>query len=364
MFMDNYIDMLSPLGITALTPVQEKVIPLLSSGKSILFQADTGTGKTFAYLLPLIRRIEGGGCPAVIIVAPTLELSSQIKRMARQVSSMKTAILCGSSPLKRQIDTLKEKPDIVIGSAARLCALIRLKKLKTSSLIAVVFDEVDRLVKKDTIDDTKALLCAIPCGLQIIGCSATVTKKARELFDGIDVVELPSEDVLTSRVEHWAIFAQRRDKIDTLRSLLRALGSAKVLVFASRGYDVDKITSLLSSRGVECEGLYAKTDKQRRKVALDRFRSGKVRILITSDIAARGMDISGITHVVQMDIGEEVNDFIHRAGRTGRAGTHGVNVVIGDEAQLRRLSVIEKQLSIVVHPKALSSGKIVSPSQY
>jgi ATP-dependent RNA helicase DeaD len=356
---------LSSLSIITPTPVQAKVIPELLAGKSMLFQSETGTGKTFAYLLPLIQNNEEKEniehAVRILICAPTLELASQIRDAAKSVTTLKTALFLGGAPLKRQTDILKEKPEIVIGNPARLLELIKLKKLKTAGLTAAVFDEVDRLVKRESKDDTEELFKALPEHIQIIGASATITNAVRQFFTGLDSIVMPQENVLRERITHWAVYAEQRDKIDMLRSLLAAVQPEKTLIFTSRPDQVENILSKLKYKDIECEGLYAKETKQVRKAALDRFRSGKNRILVTSDLAARGLDIPNISHIIQMDLPEDEDFFIHRAGRTARAGKTGINIVIGGEYEMRKFSILEKKLKITVYPKILYGGKVVAP---
>lgn len=356
---------LAALSITEPTPVQEKVIPVLLAGKSLLFQSETGTGKTFAYLLPFIQKFESSPrddhAVRLIVCAPTLELASQIRDAARTVTSLKTALFLGGSPLRRQTDLLKEKPEIVIGNPARLLELIQLKKLKVNALEAAVFDEVDRLVKRETRDDTEALLRTFPKTVQIAGCSATVTGAVRQFFAGLDNIVLPADDVLREKITHWALYAEQRDKIDTLRSFIQAVKPERALVFTSRADQVENIVTKLQFKKIPCEGLHAKEDKQDRKAALDRFRSGKCSILVTSDLSSRGLDIPGISHIIQMDLPEDDDFFIHRAGRTARAGKTGINVVIGDEYEMRKYAALEKKLGLTVYPKVLYGGVLQAP---
>ena len=217
-------------------------------------------------------------------------------------------------------------------------------------------------------DDTIALAGLIPHEAQIAACSATMKKSLsaalHKAADRImEDVTLPLEDVLKKRITHLALFSQQRDKIDTLRSFLAAVKPEKVLVFTSKLDQVSLITARLQAKKVDCLGLHAKSDKLERKQAIDRFKSGKLPVLITSDLSSRGLDISGITHIIQMDMPSNDDFFIHRAGRTGRAGKEGVNLVIGDEWELKQLAKLEKKLGFIVHPKQLSSGKLLDPLQ-
>ena len=361
----NIQEKLKTLSITEPTPVQNEIITRISAGENVLFQSETGTGKTFAYLLPLIDKLDSltdNQRVRVIVVAPTFELASQINAACKTVSNHKSALLIGGAPVKRQIEVLKEKPEIIIGTAARLVELIRLKKLKTDGLLAIVFDETDRLVKKEAVEDTSELRELVPAKTQIIACTATINKQTKIFFADAKDVVMPPEDVLRKRIEHWAIYAETRDKIEKLRKFLNAEKPTKALIFTSRADQVENIYNKLTYKKVECSCLHAKTDKQKRKTAIDHFRSGKSKILITSDLAARGLDIPDVSHIIQMDLPSDDDFFIHRSGRTARAGKNGINVVIGDEYEMRHYAQLEKKLGIIVYPMDIYNGKVMKCS--
>jgi len=362
LLLNNSIqEKLAALNISNPTAVQNEIIPQILEGKDILFQSETGTGKTFAYLLPLINKIEENDdiqSPKIIVIAPTIELASQINSACKTVSSRKSALLVGGAPLKRQIEILKEKPQIIIGTAARLNELIRLKKLKVDKIIAIIFDETDRLVKKELYDDTAELKNLMPQNCQIIACSATLNNPTKKFFYGIDSVTLEPENILKDRITHWAIYAETRDKIDTLRKFLLAEKPTKALIFTSRADQVENIYNKLTYKKIECVCLHAKTDKQKRKSAIDRFKSGKEKILVTSDLAARGLDIQEVSHIIQMDLPNDEDFFVHRCGRTARAGKKGINVVIGDEYEMNHYAQLEKKLGLCVYPKEIYNGKV------
>ena len=201
----------------------------------------------------------------------------------------------------------------------------------------------------------------MPKECQIIGCSATINKPARIFFADAENIKMEDEFILSKKIEHWAIYAELREKIDFLRKFLAAENPGKALIFTSRSDQVENIYKKLTYKHIDCAALYAKADKQERKSAIDRFRSGKCKILITSDLGARGLDIPDITHIIQMDLPEDDDFFIHRAGRTARAGKNGINVVIGDEFELRRYAALEKKFGLTVYPKQIRNGKITKP---
>ena len=385
---EEIIQRLSAAGITSPTAVQQKIMPLVAEGKNLMFQSETGTGKTFAYLLPILQRLcdnpKSSNPVRVLVASPTYELASQIKAQVRLVSDVKCALCIGGAPISRQVELLKEKPQIVIGGPARLLELIHLKKLKADAVETLVLDEADRLLSPELRNDTEGLLERLPRRVQLIGNSATVSdytrkvlQNARDAIDraseekapaesgkasgskdsagkistdmaangnkdagakdsgntpadqnpadrkqadrkqaasAIEFVTLPTEDVLRKRITHVAIFAERRDKIDTLRSFINAVKPKKLLVFTAKSDQIENIASKLRYRKLECEALSAKIGKQERKSAIDRFRSGKVTILVTTDLASRGLDIPDVTHVVQLDLPQTADFFIHRAG--------------------------------------------------
>ncbi|MDR0321014.1 MAG: DEAD/DEAH box helicase [Treponema sp.] len=391
-----FIGRLEERSITKVTDIQRKIIPPLAEGESIFFSSATGTGKTFAYLLPLLSRLliekTERSLPRLLIIAPTLELCSQISAeldFLLKETDLHSSLLIGSVNIERQIENLKKtKPDIIVGNPNRLVVLAKKRIIKFNNLQSLVLDEADRLVSDEMISDTSELCKIIlqetkkaDIKLIITACSATMNKKYREkLFSicgrTIPFVESEDNEILREKIEHWAIFSEKRKKDQALRSLLAAIktnkkGKAgkkkiKALVFTSRGDEASLILSRLQYHHVPSAGLFGKAGKKtlssaERKAALETFRQGSVDALISTDLAARGLDIPGITHVIALDVPSDSEVYIHRCGRTGRAGKRGIMVTIGDETQMRLLAVMEKKLKIRVQPKEMYYGKVCDP---
>jgi len=378
---------LSQKSITIPTSVQCRVIPLLLEGKSAVFRSSTGTGKTFAYLLPAIQRLAinaneaGSGAryqgPSILIIAPTLELCSQIKKEADFLLPQSSALLIGSVRMDRQIDTLKKsKPLIAVGNPGRLLALSKMGKLNLKNLRFLVLDEADRLTVEESIEETIELLSRIENnnGLTIAACSATVSKKTTGLlgnvFNNSEYIECDEHEILRERIEHWAFFSERRQKIQTLRSLLAAIKSKKpkfkALVFTASGDEAEKVASNLKFHNVPAAGLFGKSyrkpmDTRERKKAYELFLCGNINVLVSTDLAARGLDVPDLSHIIALDVPADSEIYTHRAGRTGRAGRKGKMISIGDESQLRRLASLEKKLKIIVRPKQLYRGLVCDP---
>jgi len=361
--------------------IQEKTIPLLLQNKNLVFSSPTGTGKTYAYLLPMLGKIteEPRKTVQCLIAAPTYELCSQIKNetdFLLQGTGINSALVIGQTGLTRQIDNLKKSaPAVVIGNAGRLLLLVKMGKLSLKNLRFVIYDEGDRLVSDELLEETRQLAELIYHETaekpQLVSCSATFSVKNLERLKTctgaeFTVLECPGT-LLKDKIEHWAIFSETRMKTGTLRSFIAAAnpgnkkGSFKALVFIGRAGDVGRIVSRLQAGGLGATGLFGDMNNRSRRQSLEDFRSGRVKILVASDLSARGLDIQGISHVIALDPGTDTEAYIHRAGRTARAGKKGIMVTIGNEAEMRRLASFEKKLGIAVYPKILSGGRIVAP---
>jgi superfamily II DNA/RNA helicase len=372
------IDRLAERQIREPTDIQKRVIPPLLAGENVLFSSATGTGKTFAYLLPVLQRLftplsgdPAGGRregPACLIAAPTYELCSQIKGELDFLlsSPRQSALLIGSANLGRQIGGLKkDKPALVVGNPGRLLQLTRMGKLSLRSIRFLVLDEGDRLVSEELFAETRELMALVNPDRQSLSCSATIPPPSRERllpFLGANprVETSDAAELLRGSIEHWAIFSEGRRKIGTLRSFLAAVAPRKALIFADRAGQAGNVLSQLQYHHVPAAGLYGDMEKQARKQALEDFRRGTTPLLVTSDLASRGLDINGVSHVIALDVPSRGDAYIHRAGRTARAGKKGIMVSIGDEEEMRRLAGLEKKLGIVIYPKELYRGKLYS----
>ena len=388
--LPRFLDRLAERSIQRPTAVQRLVIPPLLEGKNVIFRSATGTGKTFAYLLPFLQKIfpENGLAdgeipanrgPKLLVCAPTFELCSQIKaeiefllkKVPDTISQTVpgTALLIGSVSIDRQIESLKKnKPLIVVGNPGRLLLLAKTGRLKFGNLRFLALDEADRLTADDCREEMSALVRIIAgesASPTVAACSATVSAKIKEALHPLLAkslfIETDEQEILREMIEHWAFFSESRRKTQTLRSFLAAAKPKKALVFTGRSFEAGKIVASLQYHHIGAEGLFSGMDKKNRKNAVERFRSGKAQVLISSDLAARGLDIPGISHVVALDVPESKDAYIHRAGRTGRAGKKGIMVSIGDEIEMNRLASLEKKLGIKVCPKELYGGRVGDP---
>ncbi|MDL2229825.1 DEAD/DEAH box helicase, partial [Treponema sp. OttesenSCG-928-L16] len=230
----------------------------------------------------------------------------------------------------------------------------------------LVLDEGDRLVMDELLEESGELVSLCPGRRQSVSCSATMSAKSRErllplLGEGAGFVESTGETVLTEHIIHWAFFAEGRKKHGMLRSFLAAERPKKALVFIDRGSQIGRLAADLQYHKTAAAALYGGMEKKARKQAIDDFRSGRVSVLVTSDLSARGLDIPDITHIIALDVPSGADAYIHRSGRTARAGRRGTMVSIGDELEMKRLASLEKKLGITVYPKVLYQGRVCAP---
>jgi superfamily II DNA/RNA helicase len=246
--------------------------------------------------------------------------------------------------------------------------LLNARKLKLSGIEYLILDEADRLISEEQAEETGELLRRVNPSAVKIACSATLSPKNRlrlnALLGDAPVYESDEQEILRNNILHWAVWAEDRDRINTLRSFLSAARPKKALVFAERAVLIDEIVSKLSHHKYNTAGIYSGMDKKARKNALENFRLGRVKVLVSSDLAARGLDIENVTHIVTMGVNPDAEVYIHRAGRTARAGKKGTMVSIGSEKDLRNLRLIEKKLGLVVYPKILYKGMICQPEEF
>ena len=330
-------------------PIQEQLVPAALEGKDVIAQSPTGTGKTLAYVIPLLRFAEERpNETSGLILAPSQELAIQITDVVRewvQGTDVTVTPLIGGANIKRQMERLKKKPSIVVGTPGRVQELIDMKKLKMHTVLHIVLDEGDQLLESRERKDVASIIRATDDRRQLILVSATVTEAiervANEWMTDPVRFHVTAEDLPKSgEIVHSFIKAEQRDKLPILRGLANVEG-LHALAFMNNVDQVVIKQLQLSDKNVPIGILHGELSKQEREKTLREFRQGKLRILLSTDVAARGLDIDGLTHVIHVDVPREEEQYIHRSGRTGRAGKDGEVLSllsIREEKDYRRLT--------------------------
>ena len=358
---------LADQGISRPTPIQAAAVPVVLSGRDAFISSETGTGKTLAYLLPLAGSIEPGSSDLqVLVLAPTHELAMQIYRTALELAGaaglgLRVQALIGGVAVKRQLEQLKRKPHLVVGSVGRIQHLIELRKLKAQRLKAVVVDEMDRLLAGDNQAPTLAVVRATPRERQLVFVSATGRTEslsaAQKLAPAMEVVRVGGDRV-SPTIEHLFLVCEEREKPVMLRKLLHALEPERTIVFAHTTARSESLSTMLTHHKLSVADIHGTKDKLGRKKALEDLRSGRVRVLIASDLAARGLDIAGVTHVFNVDVPTQAKDYLHRVGRTGRVGEAGLAVSLVTDQEMGRIRRFERELGISISPVKVSRGQV------
>jgi superfamily II DNA/RNA helicase len=355
-------------GITEPMPIQVEALPVLLAGKDAYINSETGTGKTLAYLLPLFCRMDAAlAATQALVVAPTHELAIQIQRQACDLAQnagmpIRTLLLIGGTVMQRQLDKLKKKPQLVVGSPGRILELIAMGKLKVNAVRAVVVDEADRLLAGDSLDYTRKIVRAVPGKRQLVFVSATerpeCTREVDALAPGLAMLRAGAAPVNVN-IEHAYLTCEERDKPDLLRKLIHALKPERAIVFVHRNESAEMVASKLAHHQVPAADLHGAFDKNERKQAMDGFRSGTIKVLIASDVAARGLDIKGVTHIFNFDAPTESKAYLHRVGRTARAGAKGYALSLMNDQEVRLVRRYQSELGITMAHVRVREGAVI-----
>jgi ATP-dependent RNA helicase DeaD len=368
---EDLANRLSEFGINAPSPVQEQTIPLLLEGRDVIAASQTGTGKTLAYLLPLLQTINPEQkVVQKLVLAPTQELAMQILREAERYGEhrgIRVMGLIGGAAIKRQIDKLREHPQLVVGTPGRIRELIGLRKLKMHEVSTIVLDEADQMFQLSGAGEVTKIVSSALRSRQLVMLSATIGPETkalanREMKNPAEVGIAPG--VMTAEsLEHHYVVTEERNKIDMLRRVIRHYNPDKAIVFVNATDDIAEVEAKLNHLGLTAAALYGDADKVTRSNVLSRFREGKFRVLVASDVAARGLDIENLSLVVSFDPAFDSEHYVHRAGRTGRMGKRGLSVTIVTEQQTFIMRKFARELDITLEEREMVGGKALAADE-
>ncbi len=330
---------LEDMGFTQLTEIQQKAIPLILDGKDVIGKSQTGSGKTVAFGVPAINAIDpemNKKYTQVLVLCPTRELAMQacgeIRKLTKFTHGIKTLAIYGGQPLGRQIPLLRQGCQIVVGTPGRVMDLIRRKALKLSNLKMIVLDEADEMLNMGFREDIETVLKAVPEERQTVLFSATMPKEIMDIVDQYQkepqLVEVKKSQMTVDTIKQYYIECPKGKKSDVLCKLLELYNINLSIVFCNTKKMVDELTASLQEKGIMAEGLHGDMRQRERDKVMAAFRKGKANMLIATDVAARGIDVNNVDAVINYDIPTQTEYYVHRIGRTGRAGKEGVSFTL------------------------------------
>ena len=343
------IDSLVKMNFQSPTGIQTETIPYVFSGIDILAQAQTGSGKTGAFGIPIVDMVRKSEELQSLILAPTRELAQQVGEQLRLMSrakGLKVSIIFGGTSIERQIQDLKKRPQIVVGTPGRVIDHINRRTLKLDSLTHLVLDEADEMLNMGFIEDVRFILSKITSNHQTLLFSATMPKTilelSKEFMKNYKLIKTMSDEDLNPDITEYATIARENEKLETLIGFLDVQNPNLAIVFGRTKRRVDELSSALIAKGYLAEGLHGDITQSKRLEILRKFKNNSLQILVATDVAARGIDISDVTHVYNFDIPQDTESDTHRLGRTGRAGKSGVAVTFLNPIEMPYLKDIEE----------------------
>ena len=341
---------LQRMGFEEATPIQAETIPLGLENKDVIGQAQTGTGKTTAFGVPMIDKIDySKDIIQGIIIAPTRELAIQVSEELYKIGYGKRArvlSIYGGQDINRQIRALKRPPHIIVGTPGRLLDHINRKTLRLDHVQMVVLDEADEMLNMGFIEDIESILAQVPEEHQTLLFSATmpapIQRIAERFMHEPQVIRVKAKEMTVSLIDQYYIETQERNKFDVLTRLLDIQSLELAIIFGRTKRRVDELAEALNLRGYNAEGIHGDLSQAKRMSVLRKFKEGNLDVLVATDVAARGLDISGVTHVYNFDIPQDPESYVHRIGRTGRAGNAGVAITLITPREKSYLHVVER----------------------
>ena len=336
-------------GFETPSPIQEQTIPLALKGKDVIGQAQTGTGKTAAFGLPTLNKIDvTNQVVQALVIAPTRELAVQSQeelfKFGRE-KGVKVRSVYGGSSIEKQIKALKSGAHIVVGTPGRLLDLIKRKALKLDSVETLILDEADEMLNMGFLDDIEAIIERVPESRQTLLFSATMPEAIKRIgvkfMKEPEHVKIAAKELTTELVDQYYIRVKENEKFDTMTRLMDVDQPELSIVFGRTKRRVDELTRGLKLRGFRAEGIHGDLDQGKRLRVLRDFKNDNLDVLVATDVAARGLDISGVTHVYNYDIPQDPESYVHRIGRTGRAGQSGQSITFVSPNEMGYLAIIE-----------------------
>ncbi|MCX5779727.1 MAG: DEAD/DEAH box helicase [Firmicutes bacterium] len=355
------MEALSNMGFEEPTPIQEMTIPMAMTGQDLIGQAQTGTGKTAAYGIPMIDRCDTESeYIQALVITPTRELAIQVAEELNKIGNNKrirSLPIYGGQEMERQIRALKNRPQIIVGTPGRLMDHMRRRTIRLQQIKMLVLDEADEMLNMGFKEDIEEILKQAPTERQNLLFSATmplyIQHLAREFMNNPQLVHIDPREVTVSNIEQEYIETPEKLKLDVLCRLLDIQNPDLAIVFGRTKRRVDEIAEALSKRGYSADGIHGDLSQNQRDTVMRKFRTGTTDVLVATDVAARGLDITGVTHIYNFDIPQDAEGYVHRIGRTGRAGETGLAITFVTSREMGHLKYIEQLIKHRIMRKAM-----------
>lgn len=361
---ESTVNKLKEFGVAKPTPIQEKAIPFVMNGRDVIAQAQTGTGKTFAFILPILEKIDPlASHVQALIVTPTRELALQITeefvKLTNDINGVDVLAVYGGQDVDKQLKKLKKNVQIVVGTPGRLLDHIRRGTVHLSEASFLVLDEADQMLHIGFLNEVEDIIRETPKTRQTMLFSATMPEEIRTLANKHmrkpEYIQVEKTQGPAANVQLIAIHTIDRAKQATLIQLVETHRPYLAVIFCRTKRRVSKLYDVLKSHKFLCDELHGDLSQAKREQVMKRFRDGEIQLLIATDVAARGLDVEGVTHVFNYDIPQDAESFIHRIGRTGRAGTKGMAITFYSTDDRPTLDMIEKELNINIQKQNIGN---------
>lgn len=360
-------------GFTKPTPIQEKAVPRILEGSDIIACAETGTGKTAAFLLPILHKLidKKPKGTSVLVLAPTRELANQTEEACRQFApkNIRCAAIIGGAGYKKQADALRRGADIIVATPGRLVDFMEQGAIDFSRLHTLVLDEADRMLDMGFLPAIKRILKALPTERQTLFFSATISPEIEKIASSMmanqpEIIEVNRRGKAAATIEQTVYPVATAMKTGLLLDLLEREQFERVLVFTRTKRGADRLSNILEKRSHKSNRVHGDRSQSQRETALRNFKNGKTRVLVATDVAARGIDIDSVSHVINYDVPEAPEDYVHRIGRTGRAGNKGRAITLLTTAEEHTMRAIERLTGQTVERVLLPDfGGVILPVQ-
>jgi ATP-dependent RNA helicase DeaD len=342
---------LDDLSFNTPSPIQQQTIPLLMQGKDLIGQAQTGTGKTAAFSLPILNALNlAQYSPQALIMAPTREIAIQVaehmETLGRHLKNLRISILCGGQDYRPQLKKLREGAHVVVGTPGRILDHLQRGTLQLENLKTFVLDEADEMLRMGFIEDVESVLAQLPDQKQIALFSATMPSRIRQIANRYlhepQSIEIQSETATVKCIEQRFIFASQGEKNNALLRVLELEEYQGVIVFVRTKSSTEEVAERLQQSGLRAMAIHGDLTQSLRERIITQFKQGVIDILVATDVAARGLDVDRVTHVINYDMAHDCETYVHRIGRTGRAGRSGVTILFVSPRESRALNMIER----------------------